>query len=87
METASKYLKRERIRARRNPGRRNRQERKEANTAKRGPAVPGTRVIEHGKAKARRRNRLKNDLRREINKGKLLVHEMIIQKRVYADIY
>ena len=62
MDTAKKYLKKEMIRAKKNPGKANRQKRKEANALQRGAAAPAARVVETKKSKARKRSNLKIEL-------------------------
>ncbi|MBR2991331.1 MAG: hypothetical protein IKF51_07730 [Solobacterium sp.] len=66
MDNAKKHLKKELLRAKKNPGKKNRQARKEANAAKRGTAAPGVRVVETKPAKARRRSNLKIELQRAV---------------------
>ena len=69
MDSVKKHLKKEVLRAKKNPGKKNRQARKEANDAKRGQAAPGTKVVETKKAKARKRSNLKIELRKAMKEN------------------
>ena len=69
MDTIKKHLKKELIRAKKNPGRKNKQKRKEANAARRGTAIPAARVVETKKAKSKRRSNLKTELRKAMQEN------------------
>ena len=64
MDSVKKHLKKELLRTKKNPGRKNRQARKEANKIRRGQASPGTRITETKKTKAQKRSSLKIELRK-----------------------
>jgi hypothetical protein len=69
MDSVKKHLKKELLQAKKNPGKANRQKRKEANAARRGKAAPGTKVAETKKAKARKRSNLKIELRKAMKEN------------------
>ncbi len=69
MTSVKKHLKKELLRAKKNPGKANRQKRKEANAARRGQPAPGTRVTETKKTKARKRSNLKIELRKAMKEN------------------
>ncbi|MBQ2688811.1 MAG: hypothetical protein IJG05_01915 [Solobacterium sp.] len=69
MDSVKKHLKKELLRAKKNPGKANRQKRKEANAARRGQTAPGMKAAETKKAKARKRSNLKIELRKAMKEN------------------
>ncbi len=66
MESVKKIIEKEEEKRKKNPGKANREQRKESNRAKRGDPIPRNRIVESRKNKQRRRERLKKDLQKSL---------------------
>ena len=66
MNSVKKIIEKEQQKSKKNPGKANKQKRKEINKAKRGEPIPAAKVVTPKKTKEKSRTNLKNKLNKEI---------------------
>lgn len=66
MDSVKKLVKKEEVKAKKNPGKKNKEKRNAANKAKRGDPIPVSKVVTPKKTKEKDRNILKKQLKKEI---------------------
>ena len=67
MKNINKIIEKEKIKSIKNPGKENKEKRKEINKAKRGEPIPVNKVVPTKKSKAKRRTSIKKETKKEIN--------------------
>ena len=66
MNSIKKIIEKENVKQKKNPGKANKEKRKEANKAKRGDPIPVNRIVTTKKSKAKQRQNIKKNTRKEI---------------------
>ena len=66
MTSIKKIIEKENTKQKKNPGKANKQKRKEINKARRGDPIPVNRVVTTKKSKAKQRQNIKKNTRREV---------------------
>ena len=69
MNSVKKIIEKEQQKSKKNPGKANKQKRKEINKAKRGEPIPIAKVVTPKKAKENKRTNLKKKLKKEIEEA------------------
>lgn len=69
MDSVKKIVEKEQQKSKKNPGKTNKQKRKEINKAKRGEPIPVAKVITPKKVKENKRTYLKKKLKKEIEEA------------------
>lgn len=66
MKSIKKIIEKENAKQKKNPGKANKEKRKETNKAKRGDPIPVNRIVTTKKSKAKQRQNIKKNTRKEI---------------------
>lgn len=66
MSSVKKIIEKEDIKKKKNPGKLNKQKRQELNRAKRGDPIPVNKIVTTKKSKAKQRQNIKKNTRKEI---------------------